>query len=240
MGPIRTSIPLLSIITVVRNGESDIEATLASICRFQGDDVEVIVVDGASTDSTLEIARGFGDRIDVLVSEPDKGIYDAMNKGIGLANGRFVVHINVGDRLLRIPRAELIGVAESIAAVSFPVHFAEGGKHVPFFNWRRKTFNGLHHQGTFYRRGPALRYDTNFRTFADYDLNLRLLDPSNVACLPEAVACHARDGVSNQRGRFAEFYAVVLRNSGWGWVAAAWFLFKVRGLQWRLKTLFRS
>ncbi len=240
MGLTRTSTPLLSIVTVVRNGERDIEATLASICRFQGPEVEVVVVDGASTDGTLAIARRFAERIDILVSEPDSGIYDAMNKGIALAHGRFVVHINVGDRLLRVPLAELRGAADTVAALSFPVDFAEGGRHVPFFDWRRKTYNGLHHQGTFYRRVPALRYDTAFRTFADYDLNLRLLRPRDVACLPESVACHAADGVSHERSRFGEFYTVVARNCGRAWVAVAWFLFKLRGLQWRLKTLSRS
>jgi len=232
--------PLLSIITVVRNGERDIEATFASICAFKGPDVEIVVVDGASTDATLDIAKRFADRIDILVSEPDSGIYDAMNKGIRLAHGRFVVHINAGDRLLRVPLSELEAAGDAVHAVSFPVLYENGEEFIPAVDWRLRMANGLHHQGTFYRRTPALVYDANFRTFADFDLNQRLLHADNVACLPGAVALHSAVGVSHQRDRFGEIYAIIARNQGRGWVAGAWLLFKFRGLRWRLKKLFRS
>lgn len=232
--------PLLSIITVVRNGERDIGATLESVCAFHGPDVEVIVIDGASTDATLAVVRGFEARIDVLVSEPDDGIYDAMNKGIARASGRFVLHINAGDRLLRTPLDELRAAPDEACALSFPVRFDGGGGQVPTAGWRLRTFNTLHHQGTFYRRTPALRYDVSFRTFADFDLNQRLLHAGNVTCLPEAVALHRRDGVSNQRSRSPELFAVIRRNQGTLWVAVAWLLFKIRGLQWRIQSLSRS
>lgn len=232
--------PLLSIVTVVRNGERDIEATLSSICSFHAPDVEIVVVDGQSTDSTMAIARRFADRIDVLVSEPDSGIYDAMNKGIALAHGRFVVHINVGDQLLRVPLSELAAAAPDVAAVSFPVQYVDGHVFVPRIDWRLKMANSLHHQGTFYRRTPALRYDLTFRTFADFDLNQRLLHPGNVLCLPGPVSRHSADGVSHQRSRFGEVYDIIRRNQGEVWVVGAWILFKARGLRWRLKNLFRS
>ncbi len=234
------SAPLLSIITVVRNGERDIGPTLESVCAFHGPDVEVVVIDGASTDGTLAVVRGFEARIDVLVSEPDAGIYDAMNKGIARARGRFVLHINAGDLLLRVPRDELLAAPAAVTALSFPVRLDGGGSHVPTIGWRLRTFNTLHHQGTFYRRTPALRYDLSFRTFADFDLNQRLLHAGNTRCLPEAVALHRRDGVSNQRDRAPELFAVIRRNGGPLWVAVAWLLFKIRGLRARIQSLFRS
>lgn len=236
----RAASPLLSIVTVVRNGERDIAATLESVCAFQGEDVEVVVVDGASTDATLAIARGFGPRIDTLVSEADQGIYDAMNKGIRLARGRFVLHVNAGDRLIRVPLAELAAAPEEVAALSFPVRYAGEPDFVPSAGWRLKIANTLHHQGTFYRRTPALQYDTAFRTYADFDLNQRTLDAGNVRCLPGAVAWHTPDGVSNRRDRAPELFAVIRRNEGRAWVLVSWLHFKVRGLRWRLKKIFRS
>ncbi len=232
--------PLLSIITVVRNGERDIGPTLQSLCAFHGPDVEILVIDGASTDATLAVVRGFEARIDVLVSEPDTGIYDAMNKGIARARGRFVLHINAGDLLLRVPRDELLAAPAAVAALSFPVRLDGGGSHVPTVGWRLRTFNTLHHQGTFYRRTPALRYDVSLPTFADFDLNQRLLHAGNVRCLPGAVALHRLDGVSNRADRAPELLAVILRNQGPFWLAMAWFLFKVRGLRQRIRRLARS
>lgn len=232
--------PLLSIVTVVHNGERDIEATLESICALHAEDVEIIVVDGASTDATLSIVRRFEVRIDTLVSEPDKGIYDAMNKGIRLAHGRFVLHINAGDRLLCVPRDELASAPDTVSALSFPVRYSGQPDFVPSVGWRLRIANTLHHQGTFYRRTPALQYDTAWRTFADFDLNQRILGASNVLCLPGAVAWHTPNGVSNQRNRFAEVFAIVARNQGRAWVLVSWLHFKIRGLQWRFKRLFRS
>ncbi len=232
--------PLLSVITVVRNGERDIGATLESVCAFHADDVEIVVVDGASTDSTLAVAQGFASRIDTLVSEPDEGIYDAMNKGIRLARGRFVLHVNAGDRLIRVPRAELAAAPEGIAALSFPVRYADQPDFVPGTGWRQKITNTLHHQGTCYRRTPSLQYDRAFPTYADFDFNQRNLHAGNVLCLPGAIAWHTPDGVSNRRDRAPELFAIIRRNEGAAWVLVSWLHFKVRGLQWRLKKLFRS
>lgn len=89
--------PLLSIVTVVRNGERHIEQAIRSIHSQAYDNVEHIIVDGGSTDRTLEIVRAYEERIDYWVSEPDRGIYDAMNKGIGLSNGDLVGLLNSDD-----------------------------------------------------------------------------------------------------------------------------------------------
>lgn len=86
-----------SIITVCYNAQETIEDTLRSIQRQSYENIEHIVIDGASTDSTLDIIRNYENGIDCLVSEPDHGIYDAMNKGIGLASGEVVAFLNADD-----------------------------------------------------------------------------------------------------------------------------------------------
>jgi glycosyltransferase involved in cell wall biosynthesis len=91
--------PSISVITVVRNGASVIADCIDSVLAQQIDGLEYIVIDGASTDGTLEIIRRYGDAISVCISEPDRGLYDAMNKGLRLARGRYIHFLNADDRL---------------------------------------------------------------------------------------------------------------------------------------------
>lgn len=87
----------ISIITVVYNGAATIRDTIESVLAQDYADVEYIVIDGSSRDATIEIVKSFGKRISHFVSEPDAGIYDAMNKGIGLATGEVIGLLNADD-----------------------------------------------------------------------------------------------------------------------------------------------
>lgn len=89
---------LFSIITVTYNAEDTISATLGSVASQTCDLYEHLIIDGASTDRTLEIVRNFDNPGIRLESEPDHGIYDAMNKGISLAKGEYLIFLNSGDR----------------------------------------------------------------------------------------------------------------------------------------------
>lgn len=89
--------PLISIITVVYNGEKYLEETIQSVINQTYENVEYIIIDGGSTDGTLEIIKKYEDKIDYWVSEKDGGIYDAMNKGIDVATGEWLNFMNAGD-----------------------------------------------------------------------------------------------------------------------------------------------
>ena len=91
------NIPKVSIITVVYNAVSKIESTILSVLNQNYGNVEYIVIDGGSTDGTVDIINRYGDDIDVFISEQDDGIYDAMNKGVRFANGEWVGIMNAGD-----------------------------------------------------------------------------------------------------------------------------------------------
>jgi len=92
-------LPIVSIITVVFNGEKTLDATIKSIQNQNYENIEYIIVDGASKDATVEIIRSYKDVINKWISEPDKGIYDAMNKGIELASGDYLWFMNSGDEI---------------------------------------------------------------------------------------------------------------------------------------------
>jgi putative colanic acid biosynthesis glycosyltransferase len=87
----------ISVVTIVRNDVAHIKSTIESVIRIKNQFIEYVVVDGKSTDGTLEILSNYKDKIDVFVSEKDSGIYNAMNKGLTLATGESIIFMNSGD-----------------------------------------------------------------------------------------------------------------------------------------------
>jgi len=93
-------IPTVSIVTVVYNRVNQLEETILSVLNQQFDKFEYIIIDGGSTDGTIDLIRKYEDRIAYWISEKDKGIYDAMNKGIDAAKGKWINFMNCGDRFM--------------------------------------------------------------------------------------------------------------------------------------------
>jgi glycosyltransferase involved in cell wall biosynthesis len=100
--------PLFSIITITFNAEKYIEKTIQSVVSQTNQNFEYILIDGKSRDKTLEIVQKYKTHFSVILSEPDKGIYDAMNKGLAQAKGRFVWFVNAGDEIAESTTLEKI------------------------------------------------------------------------------------------------------------------------------------
>lgn len=94
------TVPLISYITVVFNRENTLEKCIQSVISQEGADFEYIIVDGGSTDQTLDIIKKYEDKIDYFISEKDYGIYNAMNKGVKLAKGKLICFMNSDDECL--------------------------------------------------------------------------------------------------------------------------------------------
>lgn len=233
--------PLVSIITVVFHARQDLPALIESVAQFKRNDVEFIVIDGGSCDGTCELLRQYDSVIDYWVSEPDKGIYDAMNKGIAAAHGTFLLHLNAGDRLTYIPAKELESAASrGVDVVAFRVLI--DGKHEfhPARGFALRLKNTLHHQGTFFRRAGFPIYDLSYRVFADFDANQRLaLQGAHIEIFKQVVASHSSGGLSdvNNPANVSEYFRVIEKNYGRMHLPAAWLLCKWRGLGARISRI---
>lgn len=177
--------PLITIITVVLNGSQYVEQAILSVINQDYPHLEYIMIDGGSTDGTIEIIRKYEDRIDYWVSEPDKGIYDAMNKGIAQARGELIGLLNADDYYE--PHA-LKAVAEAyVAAPTAGIFYGNSYMLQEDMGLRYKSYGhtrfwrgmGFPHQAMFVRRGVHAAigtYDTAYRLAADYDFVLRAVE----------------------------------------------------------------
>ena len=223
--------PLVSIVSVVFNAANELLPLLESIVAHRGDETELIVVDGGSQDGSVEILRRFESEIDYWVSEPDRGIYDAMNKGISLARGNYILHLNAGDRLIRIPRKELLGcLADGVDLASFAVDMEGFGLHWPRSSRFLARFSCVwHHQGSFYLRENHLGYDTQFVVHADFDLNQRMvLCGKSIRCFKDiTVSGMGIGGISSSMQHVGEVRRLITKNFGIVYAAMAFALAQI-------------
>lgn len=232
--PVATT-PLLTVLTVVFNGGEQLASTLQSVLALQRADIEYVVIDGGSNNDTLDVIRRYEDRLDYWRSEPDQGIYDAMNKGIELARGTFVLHLNIGDQLLGVPHMLNTALPSNIACIAGRVRTGADVVHIPSAGLSLKIHNTLHHQGCFYRRSPALRYDLRYRVFSDFDLNQRLVKAGHrIQICSDLVAVHDEGGISHTTRRFSEVFQIIRKNEGLAWMCLSFAYFKWRGFRRRL------
>jgi glycosyltransferase involved in cell wall biosynthesis len=227
--------PLVSIVVVVYKAVSDLPNVVDSILQHKDEDVELIIVDGGSKDGTLEYLQALEDHIDYWISEPDRGIYDAMNKAIAKAKGTYLLHLNAGDRLLQIPKQELLQAKEEgIDIAAFRVSIDGRDEFRPSSGLSLRFQNTFHHQGTFFRRDTFPRYNLRYRIFADFDVNQKLaIRGARIKLYGTVIAAHANDGVSNQGSDAvdAEFFSVIRENYGRWLLPIAWVIRKWHGLK---------
>lgn len=204
--------PLISVITVCRNAAATLEACLASVASQSYAPVEHIIIDGASTDATLAIIERHRAGLAVVVSEPDRGLYDAMNKGVARASGEFILFLNADDTFtgphaLRDAMAEIArqpdgdvyyGALDVLTGTSRHRHVAPPPEQA----LEELVLGCLPHQATLARRrvfdrtGP---FNLRWRRHADYDWWLKVVaDPTlKVRQINTAVACFALGGASS-------------------------------------------
>lgn len=173
--------PLITIVTVVRNGEKTLERTIKGVINQTYKNIEYIIIDGNSTDKTLDIIKKYENKIDYWMSEPDKGIYDAMNKGILLAKGEYIQFLNSDDYFVSNESLRNIVrfLDKKVDIFSCRVSIGEKGRFLSYFPKKilnlnnLKKGNTLAHPATFMKKKVFVELDyfnTNYKIASDYDI----------------------------------------------------------------------
>jgi glycosyltransferase involved in cell wall biosynthesis len=172
--------PALSVILVCKNPGPRLQAALASVWAQLHIHPEIIVIDGGSTDGSREWLTAQRARLATLVSEPDAGLYPAMNQGIALATGAWILFLGADDRLVgdMVLSEALNWMNKTEAGVAAgEVAYDDGRIYKLRSNVNPCARNFVHHQGTFYRRSLFAEndaFDTSLAVMADYEFNVRL------------------------------------------------------------------
>jgi glycosyltransferase involved in cell wall biosynthesis len=229
---------MISVITVVFNGESDLKKTIQSVLDQTFSDFEFIIVDGGSIDGTVRLIESYEHRVTKWVSEKDLGIYDAMNKGVRMATRDYVLFMNAGDlffdtNVLRdlhyfvsvTPQYQIVyGDAEIMTSK---------GSHIQNQKNRHADLTkSIIHQSMIIKRSHLVSnpYDTSLRIMADYDnlLGLSVSDPQAIFYLNRTVCIYNKFGVSSKPlyRYFREYYLIAYKRMPfWSWIRFNFYVF---------------
>ncbi len=203
--------PLISIITVVFNGEQYLEQTIKSVIEQSYDNVEYIIIDGGSKDGTLDIIRRYQGAIDYWVSEPDEGIYDAMNKGVDCAQGSWIFFLGSDDRIFRNNSIELIvpDMTNDFDFIYGNILYTSDTIFKSNLGFKTNFINTCHHQASFYKRSlfKQFRYQKLYKIVSDYELNFfifnKKLKAKNIDML---VSVCGVEGVSHINNKIHDYF----------------------------------
>ena len=197
-----------TIITINFNNSAELRQTIESVLGQTMKDFEYIVIDGGSTDGSVEVIKDYADHIDYWVSEPDKGVYNAMNKGLGKAHGEYVNFMNSGDTFhspdvleevdSKIGDADILFGNVCNRATGIRYGGIKAGSEVTFLTLKKEI---LCHQATFYRRTIFERhpYDESLKLIADWKVNVQAIvfDNCKVKVVDTIVANYDLTGMSS-------------------------------------------
>lgn len=216
-------LPTVSVVTVCRNSVRTIERTIRSVIEQRYPAFEYIIVDGASNDGTLDVIERYRSSITRVISEPDSGVYDAMNKGIALATGEWIHLLNADDRYLSVD--SLLSATPHLRADRtnyFAMTLERDGAAIadyrfPYVHWRMLVSAKVPHPAMIVHRDQYRvvgGYDASLRIAADHDLTMRLLKryPPNEVNLPLVGMDQTGLSARNLRATYREFMEVSIRH----------------------------
>ena len=223
--------PRISIITICYNAASTITRTLRSVSAQTYPNIQYLIIDGASKDNTLELVRELAPEAEVY-SERDKGIYDAMNKGLNRATGDYVWYVNAGDALASPTTVEDL-VRATCTGDSLPDVLYGGTRLIDAedhdlglrhlrpphqLDWRSFRSGMLVcHQAFVAKRSISPHYDLSYRFSADVDWCIRVLkEAKTTAFYPEPIALYLNEGTTtaNHRASLIERFHVMRHHYG--------------------------
>jgi glycosyltransferase involved in cell wall biosynthesis len=216
-----SNLPLISVITVVRNGEKTIEKTIQSVLDQTYNDIEYIIIDGCSSDRTISIIKKYEHKIAYWLSEPDEGIYDAMNKGISLASGDWIHLLNSDDRYYDRTVLEkavnFLDVNQTnyfTLVREFPDRTQEF-KKFDFQKWELYILPKIAHPTLIVSKKQYEQvglYDNSWKIASDHEFTLRLIKkyPGHFTDIPLVVMVLGGFGFINIKTAYSEFRDVTI------------------------------
>jgi glycosyltransferase involved in cell wall biosynthesis len=236
----------ISVITVVYNFEKGIRECIESVIAQNIKDLEYIIIDGGSSDKTMEIVRSYGDFISVIVSEPDQGLYDAMNKGLNIARGKYVHFLNADDRYYKANTLEsLLPKLNEKAVCHAQLIYTQGSDRKrtigkPFSRKKELKGSRMPQPAMFvprYMFDKVGNFNTKYKIAADYDMVLRLTNKFPTHFISQPVTIMAAGGLSYQRPDLSFLESMLIaRNHGRGWIKS-WFDFILKHAKWSIAKL---
>lgn len=226
------SYPLISVITVVYNGAKTLEKTFQSVFAQTYPNIEYVVIDGGSKDKTVDIIKRNQERINYWISEPDKGLYDAMNKGIAAAKGEYLFFLNADDEFYsKEVLAQMIATKADADVYYGDVMFIEeDGKEMGLrsvvtphkvpqvLTWKSlKHGMVVSHQAFLIRRAIVIPYDLRYKVAADIDWMIAVLKQAKDICNTSVIVAKFRvGGTSTKRQKLAwkERYHILGKHYG--------------------------
>jgi glycosyltransferase involved in cell wall biosynthesis len=205
--------PKLTVITIVYNNVRDIERSMLSVLGQTYSNIEYIIVDGLSNDGTLQVISKYRDRISKLISEKDKGIYDAMNKGLAIANGDYVIFMNSGDEFYDAGTVTAVFASANDADIYYgeTEMIDDNGQSLgqrrhqapSKFNWRGFKYGmSISHQAIYIRRALTEPYDSRYQLSADIDWIIRAAKKAKtIVNVNRYVAKYLVGGMSKKKHR---------------------------------------
>lgn len=224
--------PLISIITITFNAAEQLVPTMRSVAEQSFTDFEHLIIDGASTDDTLGVARRSGYPSLRILSEPDEGLYDAMNKGLRLARGKYVLFLNAGDsfhtsgtlsKYADAAQADPdIIYSDTVVVDAYRKEIGPRHLSAPRILTRQSFKKGMLicHQAFMVRRSLAPEYNLRYRFSADYDWTIRcILRTSPQKCVNLGIVGidYLSDGLTdrNHMKSLRERFDVMARHYGY-------------------------
>jgi len=221
---LNNKLPLISIITVVYNGEKYLEETIQSVINQTYDNVEYIIIDGGSTDGTLDVIKKYEDKIDYWISEKDEGIYDAMNKGIDVAAGDWINFMNAGDRFYADDvLKKVFGGTYDIpnVALFYGNKIANDKLERPLDIKKLEVGEIMAcHQAMFFNKAILkndLYYDLRYPIYGDYELVNRIyISKKSIKYIDVTIAIFAGGGISSvvSTQKRKDKYLIIYRHYG--------------------------
>jgi glycosyltransferase involved in cell wall biosynthesis len=205
--------PKLTVITIVYNNVRDIERTMRSVLNQSYSNIEYVIVDGLSNDGTLQVIEKYQSRVSKLISEKDNGIYDAMNKGLAMATGDYVIFMNSGDEFFDNVTVTAVFATATDADIYYgeTEMMADNGEslgqrrhHAPAkFTWRGFKYGmSISHQAIYIRRALKEPYDSKYQLSADIDWIIRAAKKAKkIVNVNRYVARYLVGGMSKKRHR---------------------------------------